>query len=127
MIGRKLRECVVEEGKGGREINGSEAQLLIQKMLNMGAFVSPEVWMELLGREKIEVEKNAVNASLVISLCFDNSLIGNKFLVEMYNYLTTVFQGKNEEVSAVTVYLIVCCCNCIAREAWIKLNERPSI
>ncbi|XP_021860843.1 uncharacterized protein [Spinacia oleracea] len=106
VIGRKFRECFVEEGKGGRVITGSEAQVLIQKMLNMGAFVSPEVWMELLGRENFEVEKNDVSYTVsygsdvwLLACVLIILLIGNKFLLEMYNYLTTVFQGKNEELS----------------------------
>ncbi|XP_021730650.1 uncharacterized protein LOC110697582 isoform X2 [Chenopodium quinoa] len=106
VMGRKFRQCFVEGIKGGREIDGFDVELFIGNMLDMGAFVSPEVWMELLGRENIEVDKNDVSYpvcyksdSWLLACVLINLLIGNKISVEMYNYLKFVFQGKNERVS----------------------------
>lgn len=113
VIGRKFCDCVVEGVKVGRKFDGSEAEVLIAKMLNIGAFVSPEVWMELRRRKTFEVQNNDVSYTVchgsdvwLLACVLINLLVGNKFLVELHNYLKIIFHGMKEGVSGYkTLYL----------------------
>ncbi|KMS95756.1 hypothetical protein BVRB_005290 isoform A [Beta vulgaris subsp. vulgaris] len=105
VIGRKLR-CVVEGVQDGRKVDVAEAEAIIVELSNMVAFVSPEVLLELLHRESFEIDKNGANCTVcygtdvwILACVLIRLLTGDKFPVEMYNYLRVVFQEKNERVS----------------------------
>lgn len=106
VIGRKIHKCVSEGMNPRRRVDGSDFIELVSQLSKMDVFISPEVLLELLSREGVEMESNDVNSKIDYSsdvwlfVCILLRLFtGDQFNEGMYNYLRAVLEAKKEEVS----------------------------